>query len=46
MASKNNQGNLIHLQLTFGSFKSPAILNLTGASQRKLKNIPKEDFVI
>ena len=44
MTIKNNKGTLIHLQLTFRAFKSPAILNLTHASQRELKNKAKEDF--
>ena len=46
MASKNNQGTLIHLQLTFCCLKSPPILNLIRESERKLKKVPKEDFDI
>ena len=41
MASKDSKDTLIHLQLTFRVFKSPAILNLTRARQRWVTNEPR-----
>ena len=34
MASNNKKGTLIHLQLNFRAFKTPAILNLIPVSQQ------------